>query len=133
MAAESTSSGPVLPTLLAVHPVLASSDVARSIKFYESLGFVASWRDSTDPPRYAAVTRDGVELHLQWCDASELARPGDRPVFRFLVRDVDGLHRQFQSCPEIKEMTRVFDSSWGTREFHVRDPDRNGLQFYYPR
>ena len=25
------------------------------------------------------------------------------------------------------------DTPWGTREFHVRDPDGNGLQFYRPR
>ena len=25
------------------------------------------------------------------------------------------------------------DTPWGTREFHVHDPDRNGLQFYRAR
>jgi hypothetical protein len=30
----------------------------------------------------------------------------------------------------VLERTEVRDTSWGTREFHVRDPDRNGLQFY---
>jgi uncharacterized glyoxalase superfamily protein PhnB len=30
----------------------------------------------------------------------------------------------------VVERTEVWDTSWGTREFHVRDPDGNGLQFY---
>jgi len=28
------------------------------------------------------------------------------------------------------DRTDVTDTNWGTREFHVRDPDGNGLQFY---
>lgn len=122
-----------MPTLEAVHPVLASRDVAASIEFYRALGFATVFQDSPDSPRYAAVRRDGVELHLQWHDASAWATPGDRPVFRFLVRDVDGLHREFAAQPVVNDMKAPFESAWGTREFHLRDPDRNGLQFYWPR
>jgi hypothetical protein len=27
------------------------------------------------------------------------------------------------------DITEVRDTAWGTREFHLREPDRNGLQF----
>lgn len=117
--------------LRAVHPVLGSRDVARSIRFYASLGFKATWQDSPTQPRYAAVVRDGVELHIQWNDAAGGA--GDQPVYRFPVREVDALHAEFRAGGEPLDMTEVFDSSWGTREFHVRDPDRNGLQFYWAK
>jgi uncharacterized glyoxalase superfamily protein PhnB len=75
------------------------------------------------------VRRDGVELHLQWHDAVE-EWTGDRPTYRFVVADVDGLHREFRAAGVRENIRPVADTAWGTREFHVRDPDGNGLQFY---
>jgi catechol 2,3-dioxygenase-like lactoylglutathione lyase family enzyme len=74
-----------------VHPVLASRDVEASIAFFARMGFAATFRDDPANPRYAAVRRDGVELHLQWHDAAEWDAAGDRPTYRFVVQDVDGL------------------------------------------
>lgn len=116
-----------------IHPVLGSSDVAASVRFYEGLGFRETFRDVVTAPRYAAVRRDGVELHLQWQDATFFAQAGDRPTYRFLVDDVDALFAAFVSANAHLDRTDVMDTSWGTREFHLRDPDRNGLQFYRPR
>jgi catechol 2,3-dioxygenase-like lactoylglutathione lyase family enzyme len=113
----------------AVHPVVMSSDVARSIEFFERLGFEFAFADSTEDTRYAGVRRDDIELHLQWHDASQFSYPTDRPAYRFVVADVEGLHARFAGAG-VKDMTRVFNTAWGTCEFHVRDPDGNGLQFY---
>ncbi len=121
------------PRLDAVHPVLMSRDVAVSIRFYEQLGFVHVFSDSAESPRYAVIRRDGVELHLQGHDAGEWARAGDRPTYRFLVADVDGLHREFRAAGVLENIKPVSETPWGTREFHVRDPDGNGLQFYRDR
>lgn len=93
--------------LEAVHPVLMVRDVPRATRFYESLGFTLRGQDDPREPRYAAVARDAVELHLQWYDAKEWDAPTDRPTYRFLVHDVDGLHDEFHAL--------------------------NGLQFYRPR
>ena len=46
---------------------------------------------------------------------------------RFPAHDVDALSEEFAG---VVDRTEVTDTSWGTREFHVRDPDGNGLQFY---
>jgi hypothetical protein len=46
-----------------------------------------------------------------------------------VVDDVDQLSDDFEKVLKL-DRTAVSDTSWGTREFHVRDPDRNGLQFY---
>ena len=54
-----------IATIRAIHPVLAARDVAASIRFYQLLGFALSFQDDAREPRYAAVHRDGVELHLQ--------------------------------------------------------------------
>ncbi len=118
------------PRIDAVHPVLGVRDVGASIRFYERLGFVRTFGGPPEIPRYAAVQRDHVELHLQWQDAKEWDRVGDRPTYRFVVEDVDGLYREFRAAGVSENIKPVADTSWGTREFHVRDPDGNGLQFY---
>lgn len=124
-------------TLLSVHPVLASNDVAGSVRFYRRLGFALLSQDKPTDPKYAVVQRDGVELHLQWAGLDQWAYPVDRPVCRFLVSDVDAIYREFVSSgavsAEISQggpWAKPNDTAWGTREFHLRDPGQNGLQFY---
>ena len=123
-------------TFEAVHPVLMCRDVTSSIQFYERLGFSLVFRDRDADPKYAAVSRDQVELHLQWHDKAFWAYPIDRPTYRFVV-DPDGLfdelkHQDVLTHPDVNQspFQMPADSAWGTRELHVRDPDGNGLQFY---
>jgi catechol 2,3-dioxygenase-like lactoylglutathione lyase family enzyme len=124
----------------AVHPVLMSRDVAASIRFYQRLGFSLTFQDRPLDPRYAGVARDGVELHLQWQDEAQWAFPIDRPTYRFVVQDVDALYAALRSAgalegqaPGNSPWLAPGDTPWGTREFHLRDPDGNGLQFYRAR
>ncbi len=124
----------------AVHPVLMSRNVAVSVRFYAQLGFHVTFQDDPVQPRYAAVKRDDVELHLQWHDAHQWAHPVDRSTYRFVVSDVDACYAELASTPALDEVLRSDspwrcpgDTPWGTREFHVRDPDGNGLQFYRMR
>ncbi len=123
--------------LLAVHPVLMASDVRRSISFFEDLGFTTSFFDDQDNPRYVGLTRNNVEIHVQWNELSSTDKGLDRPVYRFLVRDVDALYREFSdrangvlAAAQTTPWCAPADTPWGTREFHVRDPSGNGLQFY---
>jgi catechol 2,3-dioxygenase-like lactoylglutathione lyase family enzyme len=119
----------MMAKLESVQPVLMVRDVTASIHFYQLLGFEPVFRDSPVEPKYAGVRRDGVELHLQWHEAKDLSQ-GDRPTYRFVVPDIDELSEEFSvRCPDLTR-TEVRDTPWGTREFHVRDPDRNGLHFY---
>jgi catechol 2,3-dioxygenase-like lactoylglutathione lyase family enzyme len=122
-----------------VHPVLTSSDVPASIAFFVKLGFNQAFVDDPSAPRYAAVRRDNVELHLQWHDYSGSSVQQDRPVYRFVVSDVDALYaefvgtRAFDAAPQPSTpWAQPGDTPWGTREFHLHDPDHNGLQFYRP-
>ena len=119
--------------ILAIHPVLACRDVAESMRFYASLGFVRVFQDDPQAPRYAALRRDGVELHLQWSDPGQWVEGLDRPACRFLVDDVDALHAQFARVIGTdmggdSPWRLPADTPWGTREFHVRDPGGNSLQ-----
>jgi len=127
------------PRLESVHPVLGCRNVPASVRFYERLGFALVFQDSAVTPKYAGITRDGVELHLQWHDATQWSHPADRPTYRFLVREVDALYDTYREsgaldaqAPADSPWLVPGDTSWGTREFHLRDPDGNGLQFYYP-
>ncbi len=121
--------------LQGVHPVLASNDVATSVEFFRRLGFKEVFRDAALEPKYAVVCRDGVELHIQWTSADQWSDAIDRPVYRFQVSDVDALFEEFANAGCIDTASgspwvRPADTPWGTREFHVRDPGKNGLQFY---
>jgi catechol 2,3-dioxygenase-like lactoylglutathione lyase family enzyme len=123
-----------MPTKLeAVHPVLMVRDVPASVQFYRLLGFELIFSDSPIDPKYAGLRRDAVELHLQWHDAHEWNHPNDRPTYRFVVENVDALSDEFNDTAANLDRTDVRDTPWGTREFHVRDPDDNGLQFYHHR
>jgi catechol 2,3-dioxygenase-like lactoylglutathione lyase family enzyme len=125
------------PVLEAVHPVLPARDVEESVRYFQRLGFSLLFLDSEDRPQYAAVGRDGVEIHLQWADESRWAYPVDRPAFRFVTSDVDALFEEFVLAGVI-EMNHSGQSlwatpantPWGTREFHVHDPAGSSLQFY---
>jgi hypothetical protein len=126
-------------TLRAIHPVLAAKDVLTSIQFFQDLGFKLIFQDTPTEPKYAALTRDNVELHIQWADPGQWTSPTDRPVYRFIVSNVDELYREFMDSGRVNSGTSQGspwavpgNTPWGTREFHLRDPGQNSLQFYCP-
>ena len=128
----------MLPEITAVLPVLMARDVKVSLAFYARLGFRAVFHDDPSAPRYAATRRGSVELHLQWADAGQWAHSGDRPAYRFPTPAVDALYAEFVEAGAITPgpgggpYAAPADTPWGTREFHVRDPGGNALQFYGP-
>jgi hypothetical protein len=113
------------PKIERVEPVLNVRDIPAATRSYARLGFVDKFRDDPDSPMFIIVSRDDAVLALQWHDFVGIA--GDRPNVRFPVDDVDALSDEFG---ELRDRTAVSDTAWGTREFHVRDADGNGLQFY---
>ena len=140
-AAEAIGGAPEAPRAVveAVHPVLMSKDVDRALRFYARLGFATAFRDVAKETRYAVAVRDGAELHLQWHAADAWPAGQDRPTYRFLVVDVDALYAELAADRELAPSLASAspwrvpgDTPWGTREFHLRDPDGNGLQFYRP-
>lgn len=125
--------------LQTVQPVLMSSDIAASIDFFARLGFAVTFRDKPTDPKYVGIRRDDVELHLQWHDKRQWSHPIDRPTYRFPVQDVDALYAEFRNSGAVgtqavgaSPWAAPGNTPWHTREFHLRDPDGNGLQFYRP-
>lgn len=111
-----------------VHPVIMSSNVSKTIHFLSTLGFNVNFQDNPEEPTYAGMSRDSVEVHIQWNDLSELPAGMDRPTLRFVVDNVDELAEELtkKGVPGIEPSS----TPWGTYEFHLQDHDGNGYQFY---
>ena len=113
--------------LRAVHPILGSEDLARSIEFYtKKLGFTLAFFDSPDEPNYIGFRRDDVELHMQFQFGNEMSSTR----LRLLVSNPDALLAEFLERGVKITEHGIRDTDWGTREFALWDPDRNALTFY---
>ena len=113
-------------------PILDVHDVERAVRFYvDPLGFQLEFHDDDHPDNYAGVSRVNVFLHMQWQyeDAFRDGTAGPMRV-RVLIDDPDALFEEYRSRGVLNDQTQVRDTSWGTREFSLRDPDGNGLIFF---
>ena len=111
------------------HPILGTRDMRRAIAFYtQKLGFRLAFgggaeEPDAEHPNYVGYRRDGVELHMQFQYPHEMGTIR----LRFLVEDPDALFNEYRQRGV--ECHEVSDTSWGTREFALYDPDRNALTF----
>ncbi|MCB0382117.1 MAG: glyoxalase/bleomycin resistance/extradiol dioxygenase family protein, partial [Psychroserpens sp.] len=81
-----------------IHPVLPVKSVTEAIFYYtQKLGFKLAFKDEGDDPKYAGITRDGIEIHLQWHDEKEWEDAIDRPLLRIYVEDVDALFDEYKT------------------------------------
>ena len=113
-----------------IQPILGTRDLAKAVRFYvDRLGFTLAFGDPSIPVNYVGLRRDTVEFHMQFQYEHEMGTIR----LRFLVEDADALFSEYRQRGVECSASGIRDTPWGTREFHVRDPDRNGLQFYRDR
>lgn len=113
-----------------VHPVLPVRDMVASLRYYvEKLGFQIDFADDQHNPMYAGITRDGVEIHLQWHDASNWSQMNASSL-RFVIQEIEALYDEYKTKDVFHKNTSLKETAWGTREFAFFDPDMNGLTFY---
>jgi catechol 2,3-dioxygenase-like lactoylglutathione lyase family enzyme len=80
---------PSHPRILTSTPLFVVSDLARSLAFYERLGFRAN-RTWGEPPCFAMPRRDGVELMLSLAEDPGRVRPnGPHGVWDVYLRVAD--------------------------------------------
>ncbi|WP_179346313.1 glyoxalase superfamily protein [Winogradskyella ursingii] len=114
-----------------VHPVLPVKDVKKAVDFYvKKLNFKLAFADSTSTMGYAGVSRDNVEIHLQWHDEKEWIEGLDRPMLRIYTDNVEALYEEYKTSGVYHARTILKETPWGTKEFAFFDLYGNGLTFY---
>lgn len=105
---------------------LVTADMARSVPFYEDLGF--SLRYGGAAADFTSFTVGDGFLNLQAGTRGDTAIWG-RIVF--YVDDVDAMHARAVAAGHHPD-TSPTDAAWGERYFHLRDPDGHELSFARP-
>ena len=122
-------------------PALPVKDIGRSVEFYrDKLGFTLVHQEAG----FAIFRRDAAEIHL-WAAFDEAWRMRDRssPVgsgaesfiagtasCRVEVEGVDELYRELHQLGILEADAQPCDQWWGSREFHVKDPDNNLVTWF---
>ena len=113
-----------------IHPVLPVKNVERAVEFYvEKLNFELAFTDTSDAKGYAGVSRDNIEIHLQWHDDKEWVIGLDRPMLRIYVDDIEELFQEYEQQNVYHRNTSLKKTSWGTFEFTFYDLYGNSLTF----
>ncbi len=111
------------PRLTSFAPQFLVDDLARSIAYYQTLGFAFGepWDGF-----YAIGQLDGLELHLKEAPKNEPERRHRREHEHLdAAAGVDGIEAFYAQCGAngariIKPLTAT---AWGTKDFYVEDPD----------
>jgi catechol 2,3-dioxygenase-like lactoylglutathione lyase family enzyme len=106
---------------------LATSDMARAVRFYASLGFSMAYGGETSA--FTSFRVGTGYLNLTTEGAPRPSRGWARIIL--YVDDVDAMHAHVLAqgfAPEAPPR----DASWGERYFHVTDPDGYSLSFARP-
>jgi uncharacterized glyoxalase superfamily protein PhnB len=106
---------------------LATHDMARAVRFYESLGFRM---------RYGGPDAAFTSFHVGAGYLNLIAQPPEctwswwgRIIF--YVADVDATYEQALAAGLTPTMAPS-DAPWGERYFHITDPDGHELSFARP-
>ena len=107
-----------------LNPSVRVRDVPRAIDFYTSrLGFTLGFTWGGEPPGFAGVNLDKVQIFLQRGD------PGSEPAqVYFVVDDADALHA-YQAGNGVKVLRAPADQAYELRDYTVADLDDNELTF----
>ncbi|MGE3342854.1 MAG: VOC family protein [Vicinamibacterales bacterium] len=115
------------PRLRTATPVLLVGDLEATARWYKRLGFAAE----LFPPGFAILSRDGVDLFLQYTDG--YVRPHDprreaRDAWDVYIRtdDARALSEEFST---VKGITAPQVQPYGQLEFEVTDPNGYVLVF----
>ncbi len=126
---------PNAPRLSSIRPMLAVTDLARTVRFYvEKLGFNCNSLFG-NPPVWCDLDRDGQSIMFNAPPADAVRRDvprksKDYQVFYVNTTDVAALHAEFKGRGVAVSELRV--TVYGMKEFEVRDPDDYWLWFGQP-
>ena len=110
-------------------PQFLVDDLARSISFYEKLGFI--FRDPWEG-FYAIGEVDGLELHLKEAPKSPAERQWRRENEHLdAAAGVAGIEAFYDRCVAngVTILRELAPTEWGTKDFYVEDPDGYVIAF----
>jgi catechol 2,3-dioxygenase-like lactoylglutathione lyase family enzyme len=119
----------ITPRVTSLAPQFLVDDLARSIAYYERLGFTFGepWDGF-----YAIGTRDGLELHLKEPPKSDTNRRHRREDEHLdAAAGVDGIEAFYAQCVAngVTILKPLAATAWGTKDFYIEDPDGNVIAF----
>ena len=111
------------PRVTSLAPQFLVDDLARSIRYYERLGFTFGepWGGF-----YAIGRQDGLELHLKEAPKNQNERLHRRRNEHLdAAAGVDGIEAFFKRCVAngATILKPLAPTAWGTEDFYVEDPD----------
>ena len=117
-----------MKTLASVAPVFLVRDLARSLLYYQRMGFVIDFQYEG---AYASVVRDGCSVHLK----SGAMSARDQEAFEaeehvdacFAVSDAEALSAELRDAGATFAL-QLRSSPYG-KEFYIKDPDGHILAF----
>ena len=113
-------------TFTGLVPIFAVRDVAASKDFYvDQLGFILDYIEG-DPPTYACLYKDKVELHLIDAAQPHSRQEAGNGYLSILTDGVDDLHQKLVTAG-VNIETPPEDRPYGLRDFIFRDADRNAV------
>jgi catechol 2,3-dioxygenase-like lactoylglutathione lyase family enzyme len=117
------------PRLTSLAPQFLVDDLARSIAYYEQLGFVFG-----DPWEgfYAIGIMDGLELHLKEAPKNPAERKYRREHEHLdAAGGVDGIEAFYAHCVAngATIVQPLAATEWGTKDFYIQDPDGYIISF----
>lgn len=118
--------------LMTLIPMLTVADLPRTIAFYRDvLGFTVVNSIGTPEPVWCMLKRDSVSFMFNASsDLTDEALPKsakDFQIYYIYPKDVRALHAELRSKGVVVTDLRV--TSYGMREFELRDPDQYWLWF----
>jgi catechol 2,3-dioxygenase-like lactoylglutathione lyase family enzyme len=117
------------PKLTSLAPQFLVDDLARSIAYYQKLGFAFGepWDGF-----YAIGQLDGLELHLKEAPKNDAERRHRRENEHLdAAAGVDGIEAFYAQCTAngVTIIKPLMPTAWGTKDFYVEDPDGYVLCF----
>lgn len=113
----------IQPRVTSFAPQFLVDDLARSMTFYQKLGFTFGepWDGF-----YAIGQRDGLELHLKEAPKNDAERAYRREHEHLdAAAGVDGIEAFYEQClaSGATICRPLAATEWGTKDFYVEDPD----------
>ena len=117
------------PQLTSLAPQLLVDDLARSIAYYQKLGFTFGepWDGF-----YAIGYLDGLELHLKEAPKNQDVRRYRRENEHLdAAAGVAGIEAFYEQCTAngVTIIKPLETTPWGTKDFYIEDPDGNIVSF----